>query len=322
MQYNDLGTTGITVSTVGLGLAALGRPGYITLGHDDDLAGRTDPSALERHVHEMLDTAGAAGITYIDTARSYGRAEEFLATWLESHAPSAGDLIVGSKWGYVYTAGWKVDADMHEAKIHTRENLERQYAESAGFLGTHLRLYQIHSAAPESGVLDNPEVLYGLAELKDRGLVIGVSTTGPTQADTIRRALEIETDGRLLFDTVQTTWNLLEASAGEALAEAAEAGLGVIVKEAVANGRLTPRNRDTADRLRAAAPEWSPDAIAIAAGLHQPWSNIVLSGAATADQLASNLQALDVPHEVTNNLPPLGETPDEYWITRAGFPWR
>ena len=100
------------------------------------------------------------------------------------------------------------------------------------------------------------------------------------------------------------------------------AHLGVIVKEAVANGRLTARNRAIADRLRAAAPEWTPDAIAIAAGLHQPWSNIVLSGAATSDQLASNLQGLDVPREVTDNLPPLGETPDEYWITRGRLPWR
>lgn len=322
MQYGDLGATGITVSTVGLGLAALGRPGYITLGHDDDLAGRTDPSALEGHAHEMLDIARAAGITYIDTARSYGRAEEFLARWLESRPLSPDELIVGSKWGYVYTADWKVDAEVHEAKIHTTENLERQYAESAGLVGRHLRLYQIHSATPESGVLENPEVLYGLAELKDRGLVIGVSTSGPNQVDTIRQALEIEVDGRLLFGTVQTTWNLLERSAGEALGEAAEAGLGVIVKEAVANGRLTARNRAIADRLRAAAPEWTPDAIAIAAGLHQPWSNIVLSGAATSDQLASNLQGLDVPREVTDNLPPLGETPDEYWITRGRLPWR
>ena len=238
MQYGDLGATGITVSTVGLGLAALGRPGYITLGHDDDLAGRTDPSALEGHAHEMLDIARAAGITYIDTARSYGRAEEFLARWLESRPLSPDELIVGSKWGYVYTADWKVDAEVHEAKIHTTENLERQYAESAGLVGRHLRLYQIHSATPESGVLENPEVLYGLAELKDRGLVIGVSTSGPNQVDTIRQALEIEVDGRLLFGTVQTTWNLLERSAGEALGEAAEAGLGVTTGDVVPGGMV------------------------------------------------------------------------------------
>jgi aryl-alcohol dehydrogenase-like predicted oxidoreductase len=33
-----LGSTGLAVSPIGLGLAALGRPGYITLGHGSDLA--------------------------------------------------------------------------------------------------------------------------------------------------------------------------------------------------------------------------------------------------------------------------------------------
>ncbi|MDH3731116.1 MAG: aldo/keto reductase, partial [Acidimicrobiia bacterium] len=300
----------------------IGRPGYITLGHDKDLATRTDPSALEQHAHAMLDTARAAGVKYIDAARSYGRAEQFLGTWLDSRQAPLGQPIVGSKWGYVYEADWKIDAEVHEVKVHTRENLDRQYAESNALVGTHLRVYQIHSATPESGVLENPEVLARLAELRDAGIVIGVSTSGPDQATTIRRALEIEIDGRLLFGTVQATWNLLESSAGEALAEAADAGIGVIVKEAVANGRLTVRNQAMADRLRAAAPEWSPDALAIAAGLHQPWSSVVLSGAATAEQLTSNLQALEVPRAVTDQLPTIAESPDAYWRTRGALPWQ
>ena len=48
--------------------------------------------------------------------------------------------------------------------------------------------------------------------------------------------------GRSVFDCVQATWNLLEPSAGPALQEAHAAGLGVLVKEALANGRLTARN--------------------------------------------------------------------------------
>ncbi len=321
MQHRVLGGSGIAVSAIGLGLAALGRPGYITLGHDADISGATDPSALQLRAHEVLDTAYAAGVTYVDAARSYGRAEEFLSTWLDSRDMPTENLIVGSKWGYVYEAGWKVDAEVHERKIHTIENLDRQYLESVELIGGHLRLYQIHSATEASGVLENPEVLGRLAELRELGLVIGLTTSGPDQASIIRRALEIEADGRRLFTTVQATWNLLETSAGVALAEAADAGLGVIVKEAVANGRLTSRNRRMADRLTGSAPEWSPDAIAMAAGLHQPWSSVVLSGAATSEQLTSNLQALDVPRAVTDELPPLAESPDEYWATRGDLPW-
>ena len=321
MQYRSLGTTGLTVSVVGLGLAALGRPGYINVGHGDDLAERADPSALEAHTHGVLDAADAAGITYFDAARSYGRAEEFLARWLDARHSQPVETVVGSKWGYVYTADWKTDAKVHEVKIHSRENLDRQYAESTGLLAGHLRVYQIHSATGESGVLEDDAVMSRLGELRDAGVVIGLTASGPDQADTIRRALEIEIDGRRLFGSVQATWNLLETSAGAALAEAADAGVGVIVKEAVANGRLTSRSQVIAGRLPEAAGEWPIDAVAIAAALHQPWAGVVLSGAATSQQLVSNLQALEVPHEVTEQLSRLAETPEAYWSTRSRLAW-
>ena len=321
MQYRLLGTTGLTVSVVGLGLAALGRPGYINVGHGDDLVERTDPSALEAHTHGVLDAADAAGITYFDAARSYGRAEEFLARWLDARHRQPGETVVGSKWGYVYTADWKTDAKVHEVKIHSRENLDRQYTESTGLLGAHLRLYQIHSATRKSGVLQDYAVVSRLGELRDAGMVIGLTVSGPDQTDTIQRALEIEIDGRRLFGSVQATWNLLETSAGAALAEAADAGVGVIVKEAVANGRLTSRSQAIAGRLADAAGEWPIDAVAIAAALHQPWAGVVLSGAATSRQLVSNLQALDIPQEITERLPHLAETPEAYWSTRSRLAW-
>jgi aryl-alcohol dehydrogenase-like predicted oxidoreductase len=321
MEFRNLGATGISVSAIGFGLAAIGRPGYITVGHDEDLAGYTNAAEFEHHAHDLLDAARASGITYVDAARSYGRAEEFLATWLESRRPLAAELVVGSKWGYVYKADWEIDAEVHELKIHTRENLNRQYDISVEWLGRYLRLYQIHSATPDSGVLDNIDVLNRLADLRAGGLVIGLSTSGPNQAATIRQALEISLDGQQLFGVVQATWNLLEPSAGDALGEASDAGLGVIVKEAVANGRLTSRNPRLAEELGMATSEWPPDALAIAACLHQPWSSIVLSGAATAGQLSSNLKALNIPRTVTAQLPPMVESPDEYWAIRAALPW-
>ena len=182
---------------------------------------------------EVLDAARSAGVTYIDAARSYGRAEEFVGGWLEDRAVSPGEITVGSKWGYVYTADWRVHADEHEVKIHTRENLDRQIDETRSFLGAHLRLYQIHSATFDSGVFDRSDVLERLAELKDDGLVIGASTSGPRQAETIDRLLDLAVDGEPLFGAVQSTWNLLEPSAGASLARAHDAGFGVIVKEAV-----------------------------------------------------------------------------------------
>ena len=306
------------MSAIGLGLAALGRPGYVNLGHGEDLAGHRAPGMLEARAHAVLDAAWAAGVRYVDVARSYGRGEEFLAHWLTRRRPPPDKLTVGSKWGYTYTAGWRTDAEQHEVKDHSLATLERQYAETRDLLGGQLDLYQIHSATPESGVLDDSRVLARLAELRAGGLRIGLSVSGPRQGATIRRALEAGG-----FDAVQATWNVLEPSAGPALAEAHAAGLGVIVKEGVANGRLTTRG-DVPDLLAAAAGRGvTPDALALAAVLRRPWVDVVLSGAATEAQLAGNLAALGVVWDdaLEALLPDLAEPAEAYWARRSALPW-
>src|SRR6185436_2669777 len=172
--------------------------------------------------------------------------------------------------------------------------------------------YQIHSATIESGVLDDRRVLEELAGLREQGIRIGLTVTGPRQAETIRHALEIRLDGVDLFDTVQATWNLIEPSAGAALAEASAAGRGVIVKETLANGRLTNRHAGPelrALRVHAAALGTTVDTLAIAAALAQPWATVVLSGAVTCEQLQGHLAALDLNRD---DLPtPIAEPPEE-----------
>lgn len=306
---------------LGLGLAALGRPGYITLHHGNDVGPATDPIALREHAHEVLGAGWGAGIRYFDAARSYGRAEEFLGSWLNDRAIDPDDVVIGSKWGYTYTAGWRIDATVHEVKDHTVAVLNRQIGETRSHLGRYLDVYQVHSATEASGVLADDAVLDRLAELRDGGVTIGLTTSGPDQAETIRTAIGIERSGQPLFTVVQSTWNLLETSAGNALAEAAAAGMHVIVKEAVANGRLTSRNRTLARQLEAVIPGFSTDAIAIAAVLAQPWTSVVLSGAATAEQVRSNVRATAVPSEAIADLPEVAEPPGAYWANRAELPW-
>ena len=166
MRLNPLGSTNVMVSRLGLGMAALGRPGYINLGHGQDLGAARDVPTMEANARRVLDAAWAAGIRYFDAARSYGLGEAFLGRWLEERAIPPAAVTVGSKWGYTYTADWRVDAEIHEVKEHSAAVLERQWRESSGHLGGYLKVYQIHSATFESGVLDNQEVLDELARLK------------------------------------------------------------------------------------------------------------------------------------------------------------
>src|SRR5262245_23528186 len=253
---------------------------------------------MERRCHQMLDAAYAAGVRYVDAARSYGLAEAFLGSWLHTRRPLRDVPTIGSKWGYTYVGSWRLDASVHEVKDLSVEMLRRQIVESRTLLGEGLRLYQIHSATLESGVLDDERVLDELGRLQAEGLAIGLTVTGPRQSDVIRRALDVNTRRRAnLFQVVQATWNLLEPSAGPALAEAQAVGLGVIVKEAVANGRLTDRNTGEEALLvkqYAETHRASPDAVAIAAALSHSWVDVVLSGAVTVDQLAANLRAAEL----------------------------
>jgi aryl-alcohol dehydrogenase-like predicted oxidoreductase len=301
METRRLGNSSLLVSRLGLGLAALGRPGYINLGHADDLGHDYNAATMEAHCHAVLDAAWQLGIRYFDAARSYGQAEAFLGHWLSARQIGMGDVTVGSKWGYTYTAGWRVEAQQHEVKDHSLSVLRRQTAESRELLGAHLKLYQIHSATLESGVLENRDVLEGLARLRDGGLHIGLTLSGPNQADVLRRAMDVTVAGRRLFDCVQATWNLLEPSAGPALQAAHEIGMGVIVKEALANGQLTGRNLDPAFAGRrrileevAAKMPTTLDSLALAAVAAQPWADVVLSGAATVAHLKSNAAALSL----------------------------
>jgi aryl-alcohol dehydrogenase-like predicted oxidoreductase len=303
---------------MGLGLAALGRPGYITLGHEEDVGADISVAAMERGAHEVLDSAYTAGIRYFDAARSYGRAEAFLASWLDTRRLEPGAVTVASKWGYTYTAGWTPEAEQHEVKDLSAATLRRQLGESRSLLDGHLSLYQIHSATLESGVLDDSEVLAELAELRGDGVEIGLSVTGPRQRETIERALELGA-----FDAVQATWNLLERSATEALAAANDAGLRLVVNEALANGRLT--RRGDAHLLEEAALErmTTADALALAAALAEPWAHVVLSGAATVEMLRSNLAALDVDvdEDLRAQLADLAEPAEAYWSRRASLRW-
>ncbi|MER6127506.1 aldo/keto reductase [Streptomyces sp. NPDC001795] len=322
MPFARLAAATTPTCHIGLGLAAVGRPGYINLGREQDLPEHRTVDALRERSHELLDAAYAQGVRYFDVARSYGRSEEFLADWLNAR-PDVDDVVIGSKWGYTYTAAWSTDAEQHEVKDHSVQTYERQHAETTALLGDRLDLYQIHSVTPDSPALTDKDLHARLARAAAEGVTIGFSTSGPAQADAIRAALAVTVDGEPLFRTVQSTYNVLETSAGPALAEAHDAGLTVIVKEGMANGRLADPYAPEALKAVAARTSLGCDAVALAVILRRPWAGVVLSGAATVSQLASNLHAavVDLDEDQITRLEALAEDPRAYWERRGQLPW-
>ena len=326
-----LGDSGLSVSRLGVGLAAVARPGYITLGRARDLPQRS-VDALYQRCADILDAARAAGVRYVDVARSYGRAEEFVARWLRERAIAPGAMTIGSKWGYHYTAAWQVDAPVHEQKELSLARFTSQLAESRALLGAHLALYQIHSATAESGVLDDAALLRALVDgrRRDAYRAIGLTLTGAAARRTLERAVAAEVAGERVFDVVHATFNILEPSLREGLAAAHAAGLGVILKEVHANGRLTPANDRSHDQLLHARLDdvarrcgLAVDQLAMAFAAGQPWCDVVLSGAATVAQLASHVasSAVALDAATLDELATLAEPPATYWQSRASLAW-
>ncbi|MGI8332693.1 aldo/keto reductase [Actinomadura scrupuli] len=309
------------IRRMGLGLAALGRPAYINLGRDGELPAERTVEAMRAATWRVLDAAYAAGIRWVDVARSYGLAEEFLASWLEARGHP--ELTVSSKWGYSYVGGWRLDAEVHELKEHSLSRFQEQLAQTGQLLGERVAVYQVHSLTADSPLFGDAALLRALAGLAAGGVRVGFSTSGPSQAETVRRALDLEIDGQRLFTAVQSTWNLLERSAGDALRAAQASGAHVLVKEALANGGLAV---DPPPSVRRAAERHGvgPDAIALAAVLAQPWADTVLSGAVSSTQLHGNLAASAVvlgEHELAE-FEDLAMPPRVYWNRRAALPWR
>jgi aryl-alcohol dehydrogenase-like predicted oxidoreductase len=287
---------------------------------------------MELHAHDVLDAAFDAGIRYIDAARSYGRAEDFLASWLRKRAIKPGEITVASKWGYTYTAGWSTSATQHEVKEHSLAAYLRQLHESIERLGPYLSLYQIHSVTAESKTLEDDALIDAIARLRERGIRAGLSVSGAGQDVAIRRSLEVSRDGERVFDSIQATWNLLERGAESALQDAHDAGMKVVVKESLANGRLSHENRDQADllfptvaRIRELAKSrgLTVETLALAAALARPWADVVLTGAATVGQIQSNVGALALAYDpqLEEKLRWVSINSTEYWRARSSFSW-
>ncbi|GAA2639875.1 aldo/keto reductase [Actinomadura fulvescens] len=305
------------VERLAIGLAAVGRPAYINLGRTADLPAERTVDKMRRATWDVLDAAYASQIRWVDTARSYGRAEEFLGEWLAERSHT--DITVSSKWGYAYVGGWRMDAPVHERKEHSLERFEAQYGETRRLLGEHLAVYQVHSLTVDSPLFGDRALQAALAGLTAEGLRVGFSTSGPRQADTVRRAFELEVHGQRVFTAVQSTWNLLEPSAGEALRQAHDAGALVLVKEALANGRLAVQPPEEIKQL-ADLHGVGADAVALAAVLSQGWADRVLLGAVSPTQLRSNLAALTV-SVGGEGLDGLALPPERYWAERSALPW-
>lgn len=311
----------MNTTKIGLGLAAIGRPEYINIR--DNTSIDKSFSAFKKNALEMLDFAYKIGVRYFDTAASYGKGEDFLKKW--HNKTNHTDAVIGTKWGYTYVANWELGySGKHEIKEHSLEKLKEQWQASKSLL-PNLKIYQIHSATFDSGVLDNVDVLNELHKLKKtHNLKIGLTSSGSNQQEVIKKSLEIEIEGKALFDSYQVTYNILEQAAFPILEKLVASKKIVIIKEALANGRVFLKDLQS-ETLNQLAQKYKVgiDAVALRFVIDTLNPTYVLSGASTIDQLKENYKALDfqLTKSEIENLKMMKETSSTYWNERNKLSW-
>jgi aryl-alcohol dehydrogenase-like predicted oxidoreductase len=231
MNYRRLGRTGLQVSCISLGTAALGLEYGIRAARDT-----LPPPA--REAVRLIHAAADGGINFFDTAPRYGDAEEKLGLALRDHA----DCFVATKLD-ARGEGAQPDADRRRRiELSLESSLRRLQRDT-------LDIVQIHNA----GVTDfrDAVLLDTLRSAQLRGQVrfLGASVYEPEAA---LAALECAA-----IDVIQIPCNALDRRFLAAVVPAAgAAGIGVIARSILLKGALTPKARHLPPELsglRAAA---------------------------------------------------------------------
>lgn len=311
---------------IALGTAAIGRPQYINIKKKKSK--KFDKVKFKQKGIDVLNTAYDLGIRYFDTSPGYGMAEQILLEWLLKKNDNT--IEIATKWGYSYVANFDPMATIHEIKDHSLSQLIRQWKDSQQLL-PNLSTYQIHSATFSTGVLENNEVLVRLAELKDEfNIKMGITTTGSDQVEVLKKALDVEVNNLQLFEVFQVTYNILDQSLSEVATNIVANGKRIIIKEALANGRLF-RNKNYSNyndlynslELLANKYEVGVDAISLRFCMDSINPFMVLSGASEEFQIIENLKAnqIEIEQKDIDELKAFSIDPKEYWDERKQLNW-
>ena len=201
METAILGRTGLQVSRLGLGLAAIG-------GYSVD-----EPQQAERVLNSALD----AGITFLDTAECYGSSEELVGNAV-SHRRS--EYVLATKAGHVPRGSSGEPWTGETARDSIDNSLRRLKTDWVDLVQVHA--YDIPAPTPD-------DVLRALADARDAGKTRFLGYSGENE-DAV---WALQTG---LFDTLQTSFNLVDQSARHLLFKLAETnGVGIIAKRPIAN---------------------------------------------------------------------------------------
>jgi len=262
-----------------------------------------------------MDAAFAAGITFFDTAASYGggRSESWVGRWREERGAP---VLLSSK---VY---WSVSGDAGDKGL-SRERILREIEGSLERLQTdRLDLYLTHEPDPETPI---EETLRALDELVRAGKVRAFGASNVDEAQLVDALETSDRHGLARYEWVQNEYNLLTRGSEDGVLDVCEReGLGFTPFSPLAGGWLTgkyrlgePYPQGSRMTLRgepysgfeneptfaavaefenaAAEREVEPATLAIAWLLSHPQVTAVVVGPRRPEQLDTALAALELP---------------------------
>jgi aryl-alcohol dehydrogenase-like predicted oxidoreductase len=294
MSYRRLGTSGLAVSTVGLGCNAFG----VTIAPDD--------------VPDVVSAAIDAGITLFDTADIYGSSPGESETLLGAAlAGRRDDVVVATKFGGDMRGAYGRDGGARGSRRYLRRAVEG----SLRRLGTdRIDLYQMHM--PDWGT-PLEETLAALHELVLEGKVLYLGSSNFASWQIVDADWIARTGATTPFVSVQDSWSLLDRRVEKEVLPATErVGAGFLPYLPLASGLLTGKYRrgqepapgtrlamrpdryraadfDRIEALEALAGEWGVDLLTLAMGwlAAQPAVGSVIAGASRAEQVRVNVAA-------------------------------
>ena len=303
METTTLGKTGLEVSRLGIGLSEIG---YILTRDDEAQAGRVLNSALD------------AGINFLDTAACYGISEELVGKTV-SHR--RGEFLLATKAGHYVPRG--------EGEDWTYEVVADSIDRSLRLMNTdYLDLVQLHSCGID--VLERGDVARALEDARTAGKTRFIGYSGDNE-----NAEWAVDSGQ--FDTLQTSFNLVDQGARRKILPAAEAkGMGIIIKRPIANAvwgaAEDPRPYEhipeyTAEYYRRAGmlrtegplPEEPEDRILLAMGfaLGHPEVDVAIIGTKQPEHVLANIELvankLPIPPEAVEALHDRYDRLEEDW---------
>lgn len=298
MDKSQLGKTELEVSTIGLGT--------VELGLEYGIGPKSLPT--EQEAITVLKTAIELGVTYIDTARGYGLAEERIG---KSGIAKQDDIVIGTKCAQFLEKGEEVTGEelIKRIRQEVEESLRLLQVDS-------LQLVQLHGGSKEQ--IERGELIEIMQTLKDEGKIqhVGIATRGE---DAPLAAIASK-----FFETIQTAYSILDQRmASQVLPQAQEHNVGIINRSVLLKGALTPKRehlpeelhelKTNADKAADTAEQagMSLPTLAIRFVLSNPAISTALIGTTKAKNIEQSLQAAQqgpLPEDILSELYTLGIT--------------